>query len=123
MRFRDDLPGADVVRRGLYDLARGRRSVEALLAAIGAPRLRALGVRVPVETRLPTDPEIALYRRLARRSGDGAHSEYNALIRRLVSFERALEAIKSRAERGTARGGAASARGRSPRSSAGRRRT
>ena len=87
MRF-DGLPGAEIVTRGLDDLARGLRSAPALLVAIGAPRLRALGVEVP-----PLEggaPERSLYELLAETEGDAAHSRYNALIRRLVSFEHAL---------------------------------
>jgi hypothetical protein len=37
------------------------------------------------------DPEHRLYALLARTEGDAAHSRFNALIRRLVSFERAAE--------------------------------
>jgi hypothetical protein len=80
------LPGAELVQRGIEDLSAGRRSAEALLVSIGAPRLRSLGIDVP---RTPPSPEHELYRLLAREKGDGAHSAYNALIRRLVSFERA----------------------------------
>ncbi len=87
MRF-EALPGADLVTRGLDELARGLRSVPALLVAVGAPRLRELGIDVP---RLAhASPERALYELLAETEGDAAHSRYNALIRRLVSFERAL---------------------------------
>lgn len=82
------LPGADLVEQGLCDLAGGRTTAEALLVAIGAPRLRALGLPVPVE--LPDEPEHALFLLLAAR-GDDAHSAFNALRRRLVSFQRALE--------------------------------
>jgi len=85
----DGLPGADLVERGVRDLASGLESVEALLVAIGAPRLRALGVPVPPST--PPEPEHRLYRLLASENADDAHSRYNALIRRLVSYERALE--------------------------------
>lgn len=81
-------PGEDLVRRGLADLAAGKESLDSLLVSIGAHRLRGAGLPVP-ET-LP-DPEHRLYLLLARRLGDDAHSHYNALIRRLVSFERALE--------------------------------
>jgi hypothetical protein len=81
------LPGADLVTRGLHDLAEGRESVEALLVAIGGPRLRRLGLTVP---RLAS-PEHRLYEHLARLDPDQAHGRYNALVRRLVSFERALE--------------------------------
>lgn len=87
MRF-DGLPGADLVASGLADLAREVRSAPALLVAIGAPRLRALGVDVPGSEI--ASPEHALYELLAASEVDAAHSKYNALIRRLVSFERAL---------------------------------
>jgi hypothetical protein len=36
--------------------------------------------------------EQRLYRLLADRHGDAAHARYNALVRRLVSFERAAAA-------------------------------
>jgi hypothetical protein len=87
MRF-DSLPGADLIESGLADLARGARTAPALLVAIGAPRLRELGVEVPPSP--VAAPEHALYALLAESAGNAAHSQYNALIRRLVSFERAL---------------------------------
>lgn len=59
----------------------------ALLVSIGAPRLASLGLALP---RLIPDPEHRLYRLLERDAPDTAHSHYNALVRRLVSFERAL---------------------------------
>lgn len=84
------LPGGGLVAEGLYDLRHGVESIPALLALIGAPRLRQLDLDVPV--RAPQDPlpEHRLYELLAREHGDNAHSRYNALIRRLVSFTRAL---------------------------------
>ena len=81
------LPGAELVAEGLEDLARGRETDAALLVSIGAPRLRDGGVRVDA---VLDDAEHRLYERLEREAGDGAHSRYNALLRRLVSFERAL---------------------------------
>ena len=87
------LPGADLVRKGLDDLSRGVESVESLLVSIGAPRLRGLGI--PVEGA-HTEPEHRLYALLARDGADSAHSRYNALIRRLVSFERAAECVNPR---------------------------
>jgi hypothetical protein len=45
--FSDAVPGADLVRAGLNDLANGIESSESLLALIGAPRLRSLGFDVP----------------------------------------------------------------------------
>ncbi|HYU60417.1 MAG TPA: hypothetical protein VEK39_06645 [Solirubrobacterales bacterium] len=81
-----DLPGGDLIERGVVDLARGDETVEALLVSIGAPRLRSLGI--PVEHPV-ADPERRLYLRLASSDSDSAHARYNALVRRLVSFERA----------------------------------
>ena len=82
------LPGADLFEKGLEDLARGLVSVEALLASIAAPRLARIGIAVP--GAIP-GPERKLYDLLAQTDSDSAHSRYNALIRRLVSFERAAE--------------------------------
>ncbi len=82
----ESLPGAELIEQGLADLQSGNESVEALLVSIGAPRLRTVGV--PVSGPIAS-PEHKLYARLAVDKGDGAHSAYNALIRRLVSFERA----------------------------------
>jgi hypothetical protein len=83
------LPGGDLVQEGLADLARGAETIPALLVLIGAPRLRRLGLPVP-ESALPS-PEHRLYERLAESDPDSAHSRYNALVRRLVSFENAAE--------------------------------
>jgi hypothetical protein len=84
----DALPGADLIREGLRDLEAGIESVSSLLVLVGAPRLRELGFDVPDTPWLPED---RLYAKLAVTHGDGAHSQYNALIRTLVSFERAAE--------------------------------
>ena len=93
------LPGADVIAQGLRDLATKRESDAAWLVLIGAPRLRTLGLGIPDapaewsgETTDPS-PEHRLYARLARIDSDTAHSRYNALIRTLVSFERAGECV------------------------------
>ena len=82
-------PGGDLVQEGLADLARGADTIPALLVSIGAPRLRRLGLKVP-EAAFPS-PEMRLYERLAESDSDSAHSRYNALVRRLVSFENAAE--------------------------------
>jgi len=84
----DKLPGADIIEAGLRDLALGEASVPALLVSIGAPRLKRLGVTI---SRSLPSPEHRLYALLAETDPDSAHSRYNALIRRLVSFERAAE--------------------------------
>ena len=81
-----DLPGADLIATGLNDLARRAETVESLLVSVGAPRLRALGIDVPSPF---ADAELRLFDLLATRHGAGAHAKYNALIRRVVSFQRA----------------------------------
>jgi hypothetical protein len=93
------LPGGELIAEGLEDLSAGRETDAALLVLIGAPRLRRLGLMVPPPPpnwfALPHDPtpEHRLYHRLARSNADSAHSRYNALIRTLVSFERAGECV------------------------------
>jgi hypothetical protein len=85
------LPGADLIEKGLRDLRQGREGVEALLVAIGAPRLRSIGIDPP--DNLSGNPEHRLYHLLARDNSDSVHSRYNALVRRLVSYERAAECV------------------------------
>lgn len=87
----DGLPGADLIDAGLKDLREGRETIEALLVAIGEPRLRSIGLQLP--DNLPTNPEHRLYQLLARDDSDSAHSRYNAFVRRLVSYEQAAECV------------------------------
>lgn len=82
-------PGGGLIEQGLRDLAESRDTDAAELVLIGAPRLRRLGLDVPLDR--PAGAEHRLYLRLAATDSDTAHSRYNALIRRLVSFERAAE--------------------------------
>jgi hypothetical protein len=89
VRRYQDLPGAELVSAGIEDLRRGVESVPALLVAIGRPRLSGLVADLPADSF--DHPEHRLYLLLAREHGDEAHSRYNALLRRLVSFERAAE--------------------------------
>jgi hypothetical protein len=86
----ETLPGANLVKRGAEDLGDSRESAEALLVSIGAPRLRSLGIELssPIAS-----PEHKLYLLLAHEKGDAAHSAYNALLRRLVSFEQAAACV------------------------------
>lgn len=81
-----DLPGGDFVLAGIADLSHGIESEAALLVSIGAPRLAMLGYSLadPI-----ADAEHRLYEMLRSTAPMAAHSKYNALIRRLVSFERA----------------------------------
>jgi len=84
------LPGGDLVAKGLQDVADARETIEALLVSIAAPRLRSKGL--PLRAPFP-DPEHRLYALLAHEDADSAHGRYNALLRRLTSFESALECV------------------------------
>jgi hypothetical protein len=88
------LPGGDLVVEGLNDLANARLTDCSLLVLIAAPRLRGLGIQVP-ESDVPLPHEHRLYERLEERLGTEAHSHYNSLIRRIVSFAHALEREQS----------------------------
>ncbi len=85
----ESLPGHDYILTGIRDLQNGIESIPALLVCIGAPRLQRLGI--PVPDHHCVSPEKRLYELLQLEDPDAAHSRYNALIRRLVSFERAAE--------------------------------
>ena len=93
-----NLPGADLVASGIEALRRGELTVEALLVAVGARRLRDAGLEVPAPPEeLPDSPELLLYAAVGATHPCDAHSRYNGLIRRLVSFERALEGVDTHA--------------------------
>jgi hypothetical protein len=85
-------PGHELVSEGLSDLAAGRESESSLLVAMAAPRLRRLGFEVPAGG--PKHPSHRLYELLTETSL-GAHSRYNALVARVVSFARAAEHASS----------------------------
>lgn len=88
-----DLPGHELVAAGLADLADGRETEAALLVAMAAPRLQAIGLDVPEGG----GPEAShrLYELLEQGNG-GAHSRYNALVGQMVSFARAAEHAATR---------------------------
>ena len=46
-----DLPGHDLIAQGLDDLVAGAETAAALLVSIGAPRLRQLGLQIPIRFR------------------------------------------------------------------------
>ena len=94
-----DLPGADLIEQGLADVADQRETIASLLVQIGSPRLGRCEVIVPVSPADALGADRRLYRLLAAQHGNEAHSRYNALIRQLVSFERALEQRLSRSRR------------------------
>jgi hypothetical protein len=85
-------PGHELVSAGLSDLAAGRESESSLLVAMAAPRLQTLGFDVPAGGS--ERPSHRLYELLTE-TNLGAHSRYNALIGRIVSFARAAEHASS----------------------------
>lgn len=86
------LPASDLIEAGIRDVHERRETIAALLVSIGAPKLRSLGISIP--DQLPTNAEHRLYDLLATENPDAAHSKYNALIRKLVSFERAIPCVR-----------------------------
>ena len=85
------VPGADLVIRGLKELGEKEATECALLLLVAAPRLRRLGVDVTEREDIPRPYEHQLYAQLEKTHGKGAYSRYNSLVRRIVSFSRALE--------------------------------
>ena len=87
-----ELPGEDLIIKGLQDLLRREKTIESLLVCIARPRLQACGLKfTPLE--LDDFAEIHLYQLLAETDSDTAHARMNAYVRRLVSFENALEQV------------------------------
>jgi len=78
-----------LIEAGISDLRDRKETVAALLVAIGAPRLRNLGLELPAN--LPDNPEHRLYDLLARDDSDSAHSRHNALVGGLDSYAKAAE--------------------------------
>ena len=93
-----ELPGQELVEQGLADLARNQITDCSLLVLIAAPRLRRLGMDIPARD-FPRPYEHQLYERLNERLGTAAHSRYNSLIRRIVSYARARERERTAEER------------------------
>lgn len=90
----EGLPGGELVATGLLDLAEGKETAASLLVRIAAPRLRTAGLPVP-EAPGAEEPELRLYALLGERERD-PYGRYNALLRELVSCERALESPSAR---------------------------
>ena len=92
--FDDDLPGADLYVAAVEDLRAGVESPAALLIALARGRLVDAGLSVPA---VAVDrPAHRLYDLLAAEDPESAHSRYNALLRRIVSFARAAEHAAAR---------------------------
>jgi hypothetical protein len=85
----EGLPGSELVTQGLADLSQNTNSKFALLLRVAGPRLRALDINIPV-SKGPKSFEHLLYEALEEEYGPAAYTQYNALIRRISSFTRAL---------------------------------
>jgi hypothetical protein len=89
------LPGGEIVVDGLADLEHGRDTVSADAVLMAAGRLREAGIEVPGDGE-PGPASHRLYAKLATEQPRGAHSRYNAIARRMVSFARAAEHARRR---------------------------
>ena len=87
------LPAAERILQGLRDLEAGVSTTNALLVAVAASRLRALGLPVPM--KVPTEPDLAMYESLRDHPSGDPYYRYNALRRELDSFISCLERRRS----------------------------
>ncbi len=87
------LPGWELVSRGLEDQAAGRVTIESLLLASAGARVESLGLPVSDAT---DSVDWQLYQLIEEEIGEArAHSRYNALRRRLLSFLRSADAAQA----------------------------
>jgi len=91
-----ELPGGDLVIAGSRDLENQKITEAALLLLIASPRLERLGIKILAPKNVSLPYEHALYNKLLESRPADAYSFYNSLIRKIVSFSRALEAIISK---------------------------
>ena len=82
-------PGGELITKGLADLRNGVSSDEALLVHIASPRLKSLGIDIPVLPEAKRPVEHQLFESLERADEAGAYGLYNSLIARAVSFANA----------------------------------
>jgi len=87
----DDLPGWELIEPGLSDVKEGRRTPLACLVGIADFRFRRAGVISETVPRPTGELERERYALLLRQPED-AYASYQALMRRLCRFERALDA-------------------------------
>lgn len=84
------LPGSEIVLAGIADLAERRETIAAAAVQTAATRLRNAGIEVP-GPEPAGEPGHHLYGRIVAAGDPDPHSRYNAILRRVVSFARALE--------------------------------
>ena len=84
------LPGAELVLPGLVEAGAGQLTIGSCLVSIARPLMESSGLAATYGIRkFVEEPERALYR-LLQKEGSNAYGSYNALLRRLVSFEQGL---------------------------------
>lgn len=83
------LPGAETILKGLRDIRNDRRTIESTLVSIASRRLVKAGLMNNTHDGEEW-AELTLYSLLQSEPGD-AYSRYNALLRELVSFNRAFD--------------------------------
>lgn len=87
----EGLPGADLVTKGLSDLADGKPTAEAALVEVARERIEELGIAVDGRTVLDEPAELVLYARLCERHpDDDPYGLYNSWLEQMVSFLSAL---------------------------------
>ncbi|OIP43201.1 MAG: hypothetical protein AUK47_03055 [Deltaproteobacteria bacterium CG2_30_63_29] len=97
-----NLPGWELVEKGICDLRDGRLTEHSWLVTCAVTRLRALGLEIPNAEAGSTEAELQLYRLLVSSEVSDPYYRYNSMLRRLVSFEQALEAVVWRERRAAA---------------------
>jgi hypothetical protein len=99
----EGLPGADLVLRGIADLAHAHATPEAALVEIARTRLASLGMALPDAATTEGCAELMLYDRLGSHHPDrDPYVLYCAWLDQLVSFLAALSQLRER-ERSTNR--------------------
>jgi hypothetical protein len=87
----DSLPGSEIVLAGIGDLEAGRESIDSNAVLMASRRLRGAGIEVPTAEESSSAASHRLYELLAVEDARNAHSRYNAIAARVVSFARAAE--------------------------------
>lgn len=89
-------PGAEIVLPGIDDLAGNRDTADAAAVLVAATRLRNAGLEVSPHPARKGQPGHHLYELLVAAGEPDPHSRYNAILRRIESFARALEGARAR---------------------------
>ncbi|MGF1656272.1 MAG: hypothetical protein ACFCU3_04750 [Verrucomicrobiales bacterium] len=83
------LPGHEMMLKGLQDVAREQKTIEACLVKIISLKLKSAGL-LDQKLEVSDSPHLELYSHLEQQPGY-AYGRYNSLLRNLSSFTRALD--------------------------------